>query len=233
MRVDPQTLSLWPGEPPVPGTFAEAAELLGPGSVARHDAALLALPGFASRYHARGPLAPAPSEEPGAGALGRVLRDFLAWYGLEAGFFPRSGDALAAMGPTDFAAHMLGVYHDVFHALTGHNTSDEDEVAIQSFLFGQAPVAFARFIAEVRGAPDLTSAPRYKHLRDLLACPLDPAALARGRAAAPLLDLDYEAAWSVPVEALRARLGIEAAPRPRTRSGRNSCGGRDDAHFFA
>lgn len=233
MRVDPQTLGLWPGEPPELGTFGEATELLRPERVARHDAALLALPGFASRYHARGPLAPGPREASPAGSLGRVLGGFLAWYGLEPGFFPRSGDALAAMGPTDFAAHMLGVYHDVFHALTGYNTSDDDEVAIQSFLFGQAPVAFARFIAEVRSAPDLASAPRYKHLRDILGRPLDPAALARGRAAAPLLDLDYEAAWSVPVEALQARLGIAPAPRPAARSGRNSCGGRDDAHFFA
>lgn len=232
MEVCRETARLWPDEVPALVTIGDAADLLSrPGVVARHNQALLGLPGFRPRYEARGPLTPAPPAGAPAGTLARVLADFMAWYELQVGFFPSDAGALAAMDPTEFAAHMLAVYHDVLHVIAGHNTSDLDEVSLQSLLFGQAPIAFASFIARVRAAPDLATALRYKHLRDLLACPLDREAAARGRAARPLLDLAFESLWYEPLVGLRRRLGL--GPRtPAAGAERNTCGRPSGAHFF-
>jgi ubiquinone biosynthesis protein COQ4 len=165
-----------------------------------------------------------------AGSLGAVLCDFRAWYGLVPDFFPVSFAAQAS--PLEFAASLLARDHDAYHVLCEYETSDADEVALQSFLCGQAPVVFACFVTTITRCPEL-GATGFKHLRDLLDSELDREAFSRGREAHPLITLDLSGRCGESLASLRRSLAIE--PRRAQPAGpalRNTCGGKRVAAYF-
>jgi ubiquinone biosynthesis protein COQ4 len=143
--------------------------------------------------------------------LGDTYRAFMAWYGLRDGFLPVSSEGAR-----------LHVLHDVFHVLGQYETSDADEVALHSFMFGHSALLQARFLRTTWEAA--TTAPVFKHLTDLRDAFVSAEDFERGARAADLLSIDVARLWDRPVEDLRRRLRI--APRvQRLRSHANTCGG--------
>lgn len=205
------------------------------GLQAASDEALLAVPGFRQLHAERwNPALPPPESLASmpTGSLGHAYARYMAHYRLTPDFFPIQAKLGADATPTQYAVHRLNTCHDFLHVLGAYETSDEDEVAIQSFVFGVAPVALATFLAEAAVHPDIQRE-RYKHLRDIYAGHIQVEDFERGAAAASLLGERFEARLEEPLDSLRRRLGI--APRPLARLGRagvNSCGGATALPFF-
>ncbi|HKP63589.1 MAG TPA: Coq4 family protein [Polyangiales bacterium] len=212
-----------------PGVFRDAAQLIeDPQLVARAERDLLARPWFATLYARRGDAA-ALSGIPAGTRLGAELRNFRSHYGLVPNFFP--AELAAAATPLELAAWLLARDHDLYHVLCEYETSDHDEIALQSFLCAQAPCVFGCFIAILLRMNDLQAA-RYKHLRDLLDAEPDPSAAERGRRARSLIVEDLGRLADRSLTQLRRQLGIEPARRDSARELRNTCSGRRVAPYF-
>jgi ubiquinone biosynthesis protein COQ4 len=207
-----------------------------PALQAASDAALLAVPGF-RQLHAERWNPPLPALEALAAlpedSFGSCYARFMAHYQLTPGFFPIQARLGADATPTQYAVHRLNTCHDFLHVLGAYETSDEDEVSIQSFVFGVAPAALATFLAEAAQHPDLYRE-GYKHLRDIYSGPIQVEDFERGRAATSLLGERFESFLELPVESVRRRLGIAARASARLgRGGINSCGGYTAIPFFS
>ncbi|HZH15322.1 MAG TPA: Coq4 family protein [Archangium sp.] len=217
-------------------TLGEVIPVLSTAALqAASDAALLAVPGF-QRLHAERWDPPIP--EPGTlatmpvGSFGHAYARYMEHYRLSPDFFPIQTRLGADATPTQYAVHRLNKCHDFIHVLGAYETSDADEVAIQSFVFGMAPVALASFLALAAVHPDIRHE-RYKHLRDIYEGHIQAEDFERGSAAVALLGERLENLWEVPLERLRQRLGITARPPERLgHAGENSCGGVTVIPFF-
>jgi ubiquinone biosynthesis protein Coq4 len=202
---------------------------------ATSDAVLLAMPGFRRLYAERWD-PPLPALETFAtmpeGSLGNAYVRYMEHYRLSPDFFPIQARLGADATPTQYAVHRLNKCHDILHVLGAYETSDADELAIQSFAFGVAPVALAVFLAEAARHPDRMQE-RYKHLRDIYSGQIQAEDFERGAATASLLGERFEALWEIPLELLRQRLAITSrAPGLLGRIGENSCGGFTTLPFF-
>jgi ubiquinone biosynthesis protein COQ4 len=203
---------------------------------AASDAALLAVPGF-RQLHAERWNPPLPALEALAampeGSFGHCYAGFMRHYRLTPGFFPIQARLGADATPTQYAVHRLNACHDFLHVLGAYETSDADEVCIQSFVFGVAPVALATFLAEAAEHPDIHRE-GYKHLRDIYSGTIQVEDFERGAAASALLGERFESLLDMPLESVRQRLGIAArAPARMGRGGVNSCGGYTAIPFFS
>lgn len=202
--------------------------LCSPADLAATDQALLADPGFSSLYRTGRPgLDEATLAECPPGTLGGEYLRFLAHYRLPRRFFTASTGAR----PCEFAASRLAEIHDFVHVLGEYETSDDDEVAIQSFFAGQAPVVLALFLRDALGAPT-AGGDAYVHLRQLPARALSPIDVARGRAARPLLGFAFELELRTPVSALRERLALRPRSSALASSHGNSCSGAAVGPYF-
>lgn len=210
--------------------FRDAARLAtDPQLTARTERELLARPWFAALYARRGDAAALSGIDP-ATRLGAEVRNFRSHYGLVPSFFP--ADLAASATPLELAAWLFARDHDLYHVLCEYETSDHDEVALQSFLCAQAPCVFGCFIAILLRMSDLQAA-RYKHLRDLLDAEPDPSAADRGRRARSLIAEDLGPLADRSLPDLRRQLGIEPARRDSSRELRNTCSGRRIGPYFA
>ncbi len=217
-------------------TLGEAIPLLCTTALqAASDAALLAVPGF-RQLHAERWDPPLPEPESlmalPVGSFGHAYARYMEHYRLSPDFFPIQARLGEDATPTQYAVHRLNKSHDFLHVLGAYETSDADEVAIQSFVFGMAPVALATFLAEAAVHPEIRHE-RYKHLRDIYSGHIQAEDFERGTGAASLLGERFETMWEVPLELLRQRFGIAArAPALMGRGGVNSCGGFTTIPFF-
>ncbi|WP_257454074.1 Coq4 family protein [Archangium lipolyticum] len=205
------------------------------GRQATSDALLLAIPGFQRLYTERWdpglPELEALATMP-VGSFGNAYARYMEHYRLSPDFFPIRARLGADATPTQYAVHRLNKCHDFIHVLGAYETSDEDEVAVQSFVFGMAPVALAVFLSEAEVHPDIRQA-RYKHLRDIYAGRIQTEDFERGAAAMSLLGERFETLLEMPLGLLRQRLGITPrAPGLVGRAGENSCGGFTTLPFF-
>ncbi len=203
-----------------------------PGLARQVENALLGVPAFCAQYERarRAGEVCASSACESEHSLGTVLRAFHRHYAIVPNFFPFSFSSGAR--PLEYAAWLLARDHDAYHVLCEYETSDRDEVALQSFVCGQAPCVFGYFIAMVEHAPELTRA-SFKHLRDLLDCEIDREALLRGRRARSLLSVDFVAQSGAEIDGLRSALAIDPrGARPSRESLRNTCGGTHAEPFF-
>lgn len=218
-------------------TFGDVVPVLSTASLqAASDAALLAVPGFrqlhAERWNPPLPVLEALAVLP-EDSFGHCYARFMAHYRLTPGFFPIEARLGADVTPTQYAVHRLNTCHDFLHVLGAYETSDADEVSIQSFVFGVAPVALATFLEEAARHPDIHRE-GYKHLRDIYSGTLQVEDFERGRAATSLLGERFESFMEWPLESVRRRLGISArAPEHLGRGGINSCGGYTAIPFFS
>ncbi len=206
------------------------AELL-----AASDAALLSVPGFRQLYAERwDPPLPEPDDLTALpdDSLGSCYARYMAHYRLSPDFFPIPSQLGPDATPTRYAVHRLNKCHDFFHVLGAYETSDQDEVAVQSFVFGLAPAALALFLAEAATHPDILRE-RYKHLRDIYSGHIQAPDFERGAAAVPLLGVRFESLMGEPLHALRQRLGLSERPASLLgHRGENSCGGFTALPFF-
>ncbi|WP_343073403.1 Coq4 family protein [Pyxidicoccus fallax] len=203
--------------------------------LAASDAALLAVPGFRQLHAERwDPALPVPEDLTALpeGTLGSCYARYMEHYRLSPDFFPIRSRLGPDATPTQYAVHRLNKCHDFFHVLGSYETSDSDEVAVQSFVFGLAPAALALFLAEAAVHPDIAQA-RYKHLRDIYSGHIQAQDFERGVAAMSMLGARFESLLEEPLQVLRRRLGIsERGSSLLGHRGENSCAGFTSLPFF-
>lgn len=141
------------------------------------------------------------------GSLGRAYLEFLEREGIsaegivqastEAGFLDR------AETEVDFVGERLRDTHDLWHAVTGYHGDLIGELCLLTFTFAQTNNPALLFIVLggmskgfLRGHYDMV-----KH------------AYLRGRRAVWMVDVDWEPLLALPLDEVRARLGLDAPPR--------------------
>ncbi|WP_426732662.1 Coq4 family protein [Myxococcus faecalis] len=206
-----------------------------PALLAASDALLLSVPGF-RELHAELWDPALPELEALAtlpeGSFGRCYAAYMAHYRLAPDFFPIQAELDPEATPTRYAVHRLNKCHDFFHVLGAYETSDADEVAVQSFVFGLAPSALALFLAAASVHPDILR-DKYKHLRDIYEGRIQAHDFVRGVAATALLGARLESLMEEPLDGLRQRLGLGARTDFRPgHPGENTCSGRSVPAFF-
>lgn len=164
------------------------------------------------------------------GTLGSVYLGFLRHYRLDARFFPLDA-AHRAADPLGYLLQRLDKCHDLVHVLGGYETCDDDEVAIQSFMLGQSPLAVAGFFAAVQAAEAL-GVVRYKHLRHVIDAAISLSDVARGRDCVPLVYQPLEDLLHEPLDALRARFRLPSRAGVTRALCHNTCGGYAERPYF-
>ena len=113
---------------------------------------------------------------------------------------------------TDFvnvAGGRFQMLHDGFDVLCQVGTNDNEEIRIQSFMFGQFPFVEVAFLgASFQATPHL---PRYKHWMDIRDAMISREDFERGTQTELLVLQDFAPLWSHPIAELRKR--FDTAPR--------------------
>lgn len=143
------------------------------------------------------------------GSLGRAYLAFMEWEGISAeGIVAASEEGRSA--PLEQAAPDEAYFeqrmrdtHDLWHAVTGYRGDVLGEAALLGFSLAQTENPAIALIVlaalfKTRGAPEA---------RKLI---VD--GFRRGRRASWLIDMEWEALLALPVEEVRARLGVDAPP---------------------
>jgi ubiquinone biosynthesis protein Coq4 len=138
------------------------------------------------------------------GSLGQAVFQFLDVHGFE----PHADQVAARPGaPADveYAKHRHRATHDVRHALLGLGATPEDEVLVHAFQLGQQAQWVSRLVV-IAGLLALgTMRGRFVALaRRVAAC------WRAGRRAPLTLNTPFEDLWELPLDDVRARLGIRA-----------------------
>ncbi|MFO0746565.1 MAG: Coq4 family protein [Myxococcota bacterium] len=129
------------------------------------------------------------------GAFARHLDD----RGLSPDIFQAPPGVPPAIG---YLAQRMRQSHDIWHVLTGYDTSVPGELALQAFTFAQTRMPGPALLA-VTGA--LRWWPEERGVFGLVA-----RGYRRGKAARSLLAVRWEDLWAVPLATVRAELGIAA-----------------------
>lgn len=165
-------------------------------------------PDITARLADRAGLARAPE-----GSLARAYLEFLEREGIspegirDASLEGTQGPPLPA--PLDWVRLRLRDTHDLWHVVTGYRGDVLGELALLAFTFAQTRNPAAALIVGV-GSVQL------RHLRSgrTTAWSAVVEGFQRGRAAAWLLEQDWEALLGEPVDDVRRRLGLPAQPAP-------------------
>jgi ubiquinone biosynthesis protein COQ4 len=141
------------------------------------------------------------------GSLGRAYLAFMESEGITAeGIVEASeqgGDAAERTADLAYLKDRLRDTHDLWHAVTGYRGDVLGELALLGFSFAQTrnPAIALIVIAAL-----------LKKVRDLESAKLIADGFRRGVRAAWLVDIEWEALLALPVDEVRARLGVGAPP---------------------
>lgn len=145
------------------------------------------------------------------GTLGRAFADFVRQEGIDPAVLTDRALGQAAWIPV----HLLEV-HDVWHVVLGLGTSVVDEVELLSFMLAQLPetrmAPFAIATALVRGALGHPGLPPARVLDAIRR------GAETGRNADLFFGVDWSARWALPLDAVRAELGVAVGASARAAS---------------
>lgn len=169
-------------------------------------AALRSDPRTAPALLARRPCAPIdlePLAQQAPGTLGNVFAAHCRARNLDPNlaYVPPDGEV-------DWMLHHLLLTHDVWHVVTGWGNDEIGEYGLGSFYMGQlsAPSFFGYLLALAL----ISSVMRRRSLSTFME------AVTRGyemgRRAEPLFGMEWSDLWDVPLDEIRARLGIDPTP---------------------
>jgi ubiquinone biosynthesis protein COQ4 len=141
------------------------------------------------------------------GSLGHAFVEYLDANELDASLLRESAfiPAHKARGNDEgYLAERGFQLHDLFHVLTGYDTSPLGEVKVVSFTVAQAPAPYPAMIIASRPLQMVLYQP------ELLPFVMDAITegWARGRKAKPLLPVAWEDHWEVPLAELQAEYGL-------------------------
>lgn len=192
---------------------AALAKLISPTIGARVGRAALAFPGVPAAVAQGYPkkftldaLARCPT-----GSLGQTFHALVVDNGFDLEVLDREALGIAQMPPPlDYLNARILQCHDLWHIVGGYRTTSLHEVAISGFQLGQFGHHYsAMFLGMI-----LTRVAFEQPLGAPLVLDTVLAAWVHGRRTPPLLGVDWEAVWNLPVETVRAKLGVTAYVSP-------------------
>ena len=141
------------------------------------------------------------------GSLGREFERYLADNGLDADLLRESAfiEAHRERGEeVGYLAERGFQLHDLFHVLTGYDTTPLGEVRVVSFTVAQTPAPYPAMIIASRPLQMVLYKP------ELLPAVMDAITegWALGRRAKPLIGVEWEEYWECPVTELREKYGL-------------------------
>lgn len=141
------------------------------------------------------------------GSLGREFERYLADNGLDANLLRESAfiEAHRERGEeVGYLAERGFQLHDLFHVLTGYDTTPLGEVRVVSFTVAQTPAPYPAMIIASRPLQMVLYKP------ELLPAVMDAITegWALGRRAKPLIGVEWEEYWECPVTELREKYGL-------------------------
>jgi ubiquinone biosynthesis protein Coq4 len=113
--------------------------------------------------------------------------------------------------PLDYLNVRILQCHDIWHLVAGHATSGLHEVSVSGFQMAQFGHQYsAMFLGMLLTKVAFTQAP------EVVAFTLDTilTGYRHGRESAPLIGIDWEAFWDLPIPEIRDRLGVTAYESP-------------------
>jgi ubiquinone biosynthesis protein Coq4 len=135
------------------------------------------------------------------GSLGRVYSDHMIASGLDPGFFPQ----IPVANDADYLRMHLYETHDLWHVVSGFGTDVAGELGLQALYAAQLPLG--SFAPALLSAGLLNAA-----LFERVDLPQRLEQIARGwtmgKSAHTLIGVDWSKLWSMPLETVRANLGI-------------------------
>jgi len=139
------------------------------------------------------------------GSLGHAYGRFLQQNKLQADFYPQ----IFPKSELDYLTLRMRQTHDIFHVLTGFESSLEDELALQSFLVAQLGSPFSALLITAGLLHTLKSSPqKLRHLFSSLSLGFN-----LGRQSTFLLGVPWEELWNQPLDELRRIYRIESSSR--------------------
>lgn len=145
-----------------------------------------------------------------AGSLGGEFHALIVENGFDLEVLDREALGLSRLPtPLDYLNARILQCHDLWHILAGYRTTGLHEVAISGFQLAQFGHGYsAMFLAMVVTRTAFGGSGSPLMLDTILS------AWAHGRRTPPLLGLDWEGLWDMPVEAVRAATGVSAYVSP-------------------
>lgn len=141
------------------------------------------------------------------GSLGHAFVEYLDANNLDANLLRESAFITAHKARGDdegYLAERGFQLHDLFHVLTGYDTSPLGEVKVVSFTVAQAPAPYPAMIIASRPLQMVLYEPElFPFLMDAIT-----EGWARGRNAKPLLPVVWEDHWEEPLADLQAEYGL-------------------------
>ena len=126
------------------------------------------------------------------------------------GLVPEAIPSLASTDDFSFLRAHLYETHDVWHVVTGFGTSWQAEIGLQAFYLAQLPAPLAGTLLAVGALRvavyDMES--RHAVMDDIAR------GWMLGKRARPLFGVRWNDLWSLPLEDVRAKLGIVLEQRP-------------------
>lgn len=137
------------------------------------------------------------------GTLGRVYAEFLRDHGLRP--FTLSDRIEPEVLARNIFTARYALVHDVFHVLTGFDTSWAGEAGVWAFVAAQDYAGYPRFASAATRVVYPCFDPRQTFA--VWRCAREGAAM--GRRAESLIDVPFEELWDRELQGLRGELGIE------------------------
>ncbi len=138
----------------------------------------------------------------GRGTLGRVFAEHCRARGLDPnlGYVPPDSEI-------DWAIHHLYLTHDIWHVVTGWGNDEIGEYGLGGFYTAQ--LAAPPFFGYLLAIATLSTVLRRRSLQAFMEAVVTGYGM--GKRAQPLFGVDWPTLWEVPLDDLRARLGIGGA----------------------
>ena len=160
------------------------------------------------------------------GSLYQVYSGYMNHNGFDLNFFPSN---ITDDSKVSYVANLINLYHDFVHAICEYESSDEDEMRLESFLLGNNPYGFAYFFDNCFRSPEINSK-KYKHLRDVWEAEVFVDDFKRGQIAKHIFSYKLEELEHIDIYEVRRMLNVN--PRTSFRAYSNSCGLRTVSDFF-
>ena len=145
------------------------------------------------------------------GSLGSELHDLVVVNGFDLEVLDRNALALAELpDPLQYLNSRILQCHDVWHKVGGYETTVLHEVAISAFQMAQ----FGHHYSSMFLAVTLTKVAFEQPFAVGLILDTVLSAWAHGRATPPMLGVEWEQIWHLPIVEIRSRLGITAYQSP-------------------
>lgn len=137
-----------------------------------------------------------------AGTLGRTYADHMISLKLDPNFYRQ----LEIKNNTVYVMMRMRQTHDLWHVVTGFNTTVPGEIGLQAFMAAQTAVPLSPVL--IAGSLFQTAVKKHELLEPIMENIISGWKM--GKASKPIFGFDWEQNWATPLSEIRSQYGIQA-----------------------